>query len=231
MVETIARPSREEVRQQLDLHYRPEAFGVLQAQVRGANRRAAVCGGFAAVAFLAALFFAAQPKLIPYPIVYDPDGHLIWHGQAATTREERFIDVALIEWVWTMRTVPSDEVMFHGLRDEAGAMVYGKAAKDFAAYNKDTIAAYKDPQRRVFVTIKKQGMTIRRQGVSHVIIGWTETWTPEFGYGAETHRFEAAIDYAWYAKPAGFTAAKARLNPRRLYVTEYVWDEIRQEAR
>jgi type IV secretory pathway TrbF-like protein len=232
-VRTSAPVTRDEERQILNSHYRPEVLGVLQRQVRSANRRAGLCCGLAVIGFFAALYFASQPKLVPYPIVFEPDGRIIWHGQAETTREERFIDVGLLEWIHHMRAVPKDEVVLHEYRETVGAMVYGKAAEKFKRYNRETIAAFKDSQRRVLVKVDRQNMTVTRKGPTQVSIGWSETWTPEHGHTAasETHRFEATLDYAWYAKPAGFSAAQARLNPRRLYVIDYTWDEVRQEGR
>ena len=231
MVETSQPVTREEVRKLLRQHYEPEESGLLQRQVKAWQRGCYGLIGGLLLAMGVIAVLAVQPKLIPYPIVYDPDGRIIWHGEAATTREERFIDMGLVDWVVYARATPSDETVFREYREKAGAMVHGKAAEKFATYNKETIAAYKDQQRRVLVKIDQQAITVIREGDHHVRISWPEIWTPEYGYGSETHWFQAVLSYAWYAQPEGFTQAQARLNPRRLYVTEYSWDKIRQGGR
>jgi type IV secretory pathway TrbF-like protein len=220
-----------EVRRTLGEHYQPEARGLLAQQLVAWQRGCYLSWLLSFVLAVGIVVVVVRSGFYPYPIVYDPDGRIIWHGQAATTREERFIDVGLLDWVLAARKVSDSEVQFHEDRALALAQVYGKCAASLKVYNKESIAAYKDKQRRVFVKIPRAQMSLTREAPDRVRVTWTEEWTPEYGYGSETHRFQAGLTYAWYAKPQGFTAAQARLNPRRLYITECPWDEIRTEAR
>lgn len=231
-IEQDQRPiTRQEVVSLLQQHFRPEGLGLLARQLRSWQMGCYIGWIFFALASGVITVLALRPALIPYPIVYDPDGRIIWHGTAATTREERFIDVRLVEWVAFARAVSSDETRFREDRERAAAMVYGKAAEKFMAYNKASIASYKDHQHRVFVQIDLPRVDITREGPDRVRITWEEEWTPEFGYGSETHRFQVTMTYAWYARPSNWTLDRARLNPSRVYVTDYFWDELRQEVR
>lgn len=230
-VETDRPLTRQEVARLLDQHYQSEERGLLLRAIRTRTRECYVERGVVAVALLVIIVLVVRYGPYPYPIVYDPDGRIIWHGTAATTREERFTDVRLIEWITKARSLSSDESRVVQDREEAGAMVYGEAAKKFAAYNKASIATYRDVAKGFYVKIDLARGTFTRKGKDQVEITWWETWTPRMGSEVQEQRWQATVTYAWYARPPKWTDEQARKNPARVYVTEYTWGEIEQGVR
>lgn len=219
-----------EVRRLLQQHFVRDEVSLLEASITHWRRACYGVVGTLVIVVLACVGLAMRPALVPYPIVYHPDGWILWHGPAQTTREERLIDVALIEIMTKMREVTPDEVVFSKWRSEIESMMQGKALEQWMIEDKTRVAQYKDTAKRVLVTVDR-GIEVNREGASRVRLTWTETWTPEYGYGRETRRFTMLLDYQFLAQPARWTYAQAQANPRRLYITDYRYDEIRQEGR
>lgn len=218
-----------EVRRLLTEHLRQAQEAGVARQIRAWQWAFAVVVGLVVLAVCIIGVLAIRPSVQPYPIVYDPDGALLWHGDGAPIAvEERFIGVAVQQWVDWARWVTADQVVLRKWRESATAMVDGQAASTFKAYLEDSLKVATAPQGQVRVDVTHRSLV--RESSSMYRLTWEERWTPAYGHLSETHQMQGWFVVEFRQQPAGLTKELLRKNPRRLYVTDYAWSPVVRES-